>query len=167
MYLLCIKNYNIYIKKFLYEKHGKCIIKMPYANTIKVKGGLRMDKKELWEKAGSELRNLRKGTGLSVFKVGRAIGVSGSYISQFERGSCAPSEPTLIALGQLYGVDQKQLFSLYNRLPNDEIDVIMQYPELRQLFIDVTKDKNFNPEKMSKVIEEFKTMAKEYYNKGD
>ena len=64
-------------------------------------------------------------------------------------------------------MDQKQLFSLYNRLPNDEIDVIMQYPELRQLFIDVTKDKNFNPEKMSKVIEEFKTMAKEYYTKGD
>lgn len=136
-------------------------------NTIKIKGGFDVDKKEQWEKAGNELRQIRKGTGLSVFKVGRAIGVSGSYVSQFERGSCAPSEPTLIALAELYGIDQKQLFNLYGKLPNNEIDMIMHYPELRQLFIDVTKDKNFNSEKMSKVMEEFKAMAKDYYTKGD
>lgn len=126
-----------------------------------------MDKKEQWEKAGNELRQIRKGTGLSVFKVGRAIGVSGSYVSQFERGSCAPSDATIVALSELYGVDQKQLFNLYGKISNDEINTIMQYPELRQLFIDVTKNKNFEPEKMSKVIEEFRTIARDYYSKGE
>ena len=72
-----------------------------------------MDKKEMLIKSGAKLKELRKATGMSVFKVGKAIGMSGSYVSQFERGSCPPSDAALIALSDLYGVDKQKLFDLY------------------------------------------------------
>ena len=112
--------------------------------------------------AGKKLQEYRKQTGLSIFKVGRQIGVSGSYISQVENGKRPASEAMLVAMADLYGVDKKELFNLYNKMPNDEITTIMQHPELRQLFLDVTNDKKFNAEKLSNVIQEFRKMAEEY-----
>lgn len=117
--------------------------------------------------AGAKLKEYRKQTGLSIFKVGRQIGVSGSYISQVENGKRPASDSMLVAMAELYGVDKKELFALYDKMPNDEISTIMQHPELRQLFLDVTNDKKFNPEKLSKVIEEFRLMAKEYEDEGE
>lgn len=117
--------------------------------------------------AGKKLQEYRKKTGLSVFKVGRQIGVSGSYISQVETGKRPASEGMLIAMAELYGVDKKELFGLYNKIPNDEINTIMQYPELRQLFLDVTSDANFTPTTLSKIIQEFKQMKKKYNDKDD
>lgn len=112
--------------------------------------------------AGKKLQEYRKQTGLSIFKVGRQIGVSGSYISQVENGKRPASEAMLVAMADLYGVDKKELFNLYNKMPNDEITTIMQHPELRQLFLDVTNDKKFNAERLSNVIREFRKMAEEY-----
>ena len=112
--------------------------------------------------AGKKLQEYRKQTGLSVFKVGRQIGVSGSYISQVETGKRPASDGMLMAMADLYGVDKKELFDLYKKMPNDEVATIMQHPELRQLFLDVTNDKKFNAEKLSSVIQEFRKMAEEY-----
>ena len=116
--------------------------------------------------AGKKLQEYRKQTGLSIFKVGRHIGVSGSYISQVENGKRPASDGMLMAMSDLYGVDKKELFNLYNKMPNNEINTIMQHPELRQLFLDVTNDKKFDSDKLSNIIEEFKRMAKEY-DEGD
>lgn len=129
-----------------------------------------MDVRQIKEEnviAGEKLKEYRKQTGLSVFKVGRHIGVSGSYISQVENGKRPASDAMLIAMAELYGVDKKELFDLYNKMPSDEVNTIMQHPALRQLFLDVTNDKKFNPEKLSKVIEEFRLMAKEYEDEGE
>lgn len=117
--------------------------------------------------AGKKLQEYRKQTGLSIFKVGRQIGVSGSYISQVENGKRPASEAMLVAMADLYGVDKKELFNLYNKMPNDEINTIMQHPELRQLFLDVTNDKRFDAQKLSHVIEEFRKMAEEYNDEED
>ena len=112
--------------------------------------------------AGKKLQEYRKQTGLSIFKVGRQIGVSGSYISQVENGKRPASDAMLIAMADLYGVDKKELFDLYNKMPNDEVATIMQHPELRQLFLDVTNDKKFDAQKLSSVIQEFRKMSEEY-----
>lgn len=112
--------------------------------------------------AGKKLQEYRKKTGLSIFKVGRQIGVSGSYISQVENGKRPASDAMLMAMADLYGVDKKELFDLYNKMPNDEVATIMQHPELRQLFLDVTNDKKFDAQKLSSVIQEFRKMAGEY-----
>ena len=150
-----------------YGKYRKHILKVPQANTNPTKGGLCVDKNSIKKEADAKLRELRKGTGLSIFKVGRAIGVSGNYISQIERGDRPASDAVLVALSDLYHVDQKGLFGLYGRMPSDEINKIMALPELRQLFIDVTGDKKVNPDNINEIIEEFKIIAKKYYDKGD
>ncbi len=112
--------------------------------------------------AGKKLQEYRKQTGLSIFKVGRHIGVSGSYISQVENGKRPASDAMLMAMADLYGVDKKELFDLYKKMPNDEVATIMQHPELRQLFLDVTTDKKFDAQKLSSIIQEFRKMAEEY-----
>ncbi|MBC8579256.1 helix-turn-helix domain-containing protein [Zhenhengia yiwuensis] len=127
-----------------------------------------MDKQELREIAGAKLQEIRKGTGLSIFKVGRAIGVSGGYISQIERGVRPPSDAVLIRLAELYSVEQKELFGLYEKLPDDEVNMIMQMPELRNLFTELTSKKDITDEDRKEMLEEFKVIAKKYYNKdGD
>ena len=125
-----------------------------------------MDKIEQRKEAGAKLREIRKATKLSVFKVGRAIGMSGNYISQIERGERPASDAALVALSELYGMDKKDLFDLYGKLPNDEVNMIMQMPELRNLFIEVTSRKDVNEEDRKEMLEEFKEIAKKYYNKG-
>ena len=126
-----------------------------------------MDKREQRKEAGAKLRELRKATKLSVFKVGRAIGMSGNYISQIERGERPASDAALVALADLYGVNQKELFALYGKLPNEEVNMIMQMPELRNLFIEVTGKKELSDQDRQEMLEEFKVIAKKYYNKGD
>lgn len=126
-----------------------------------------MDKNEQKKIAGAKLRELRKATKLSVFKVGRAINMSGNYISQIERGERPASDAALVALADLYGVDQKELFALYGKLPSDEINMIMQMPELRHLFTEVTSKKGVTDEDRKEMLEEFKAIAQKYYNKGD
>jgi transcriptional regulator with XRE-family HTH domain len=137
-------------------------------STLTLKGGADLDKQELREIAGAKLQEIRKGTGLSIFKVGRAIGVSGGYISQIERGVRPPSDAVLIRLAELYSVEQKELFGLYEKLPDDEVNMIMQMPELRNLFTELTSKKGITDEDRKEMLEEFKVIAKKYYNKdGD
>ena len=137
-------------------------------STLTLKGGADLDKQELREIAGAKLQEIRKGTGLSIFKVGRAIGVSGGYISQIERGIRPPSDAVLIRLAELYSVEQKELFGLYEKLPDDEVNMIMQMPELRNLFTELTSKKGITDEDRKEMLEEFKVIAKKYYNKdGD
>ena len=126
-----------------------------------------MDKKEMWQQSGAKLKEMRKATGLSVFKVGRAIGVSGSYVSQFERGSCAPSDAALIALADLYGVDKQALFDLYGKIHNEEVDILMQYPQLRETIIELTSNPKASKEDVDEMLAEFQLIVQNHFKKGD
>ena len=121
-----------------------------------------MDKKELWKEAGAKLREIRKATGQSVFKVGRAIGVSGSYISQVERGSCAASDAVLVALSELYGVDKQALFDLYKRIEDEEANRLMDNPMFRKVFTQVTTDKKLSQSEKDEIAKELERIALKY-----
>lgn len=121
-----------------------------------------MDKKELWKEAGAKLREIRKATGQSVFKVGRAIGVSGSYISQVERGSCAASDAVLVALSELYGVDKQTLFDLYKRIEDEEATRLMDNPMFRKVFTQVTSDKKLSQDEKDEIAKELERIALKY-----
>lgn len=121
-----------------------------------------MDKKEMWVQSGSKLKELRKATGMSVFKVGRAIGVSGSYVSQFERGVCAPSDAALIALANLYGVDKQTLFDLYKRIEDEEANRLMDNPMFRKVFTQITSDKKLSQNDKDEIVKELERIAQKY-----
>ena len=126
-----------------------------------------MDEYEKYVKASARLRELRKTTGQSIFAVGRAIGVSGSYISQIENGKRPASDSVLVALAELYGVDKNELFGYYGRMTDDAIERIMDIPALRRLFTKITSKSNLTPEELEAYISDFKEAAQELYNKGD
>ncbi|MGL4798372.1 MAG: helix-turn-helix domain-containing protein [Cellulosilyticaceae bacterium] len=118
-------------------------------------------------KAGEKLKELRKATKKSIFKVGRAIGVSGSYISQIETGKRPASDSVLVALSTLYGVDKNELFGYYGKMSDDAIEQIMQVPELRRLFTKITSKERIHPEELDAYLSDFKEAAEELYNKGE
>lgn len=126
-----------------------------------------MNENEKYTKAGAKLRELRKITGKSIFKVGRAIGVSGSYISQIENGKRPASDGVLIALAELYGVDKNEVFGYYGKMTDDAIDKIMQVPELRRLFTQITSNKKLSQEELNAYLSDFKDAAERLYTKGD
>lgn len=128
---------------------------------------LKMNEYEKYVKAGVRLRELRKTTGQSIFAVGRAIGVSGSYISQIENGKRPASDSVLVALAELYGVNKDELFGYYGRMTDDAIERIMDIPALRRLFTKITSKSNLTPEELEAYISDFKEAAQELYNKGD
>lgn len=121
-----------------------------------------MNKKELWKEAGAKLRDMRKATGQSVFKVGRAIGVSGSYISQIERGSCAASDAVLVALSDFYGVDKKVLFDLYKRIEDEEVNRLMNNPMFRKVFTQISTNKKLSLEDKNEIARELERLALKY-----
>lgn len=125
-----------------------------------------MDKNELYKVAGAKLRELRKATSNSIFKVGRLIGVSGNYISQIERGDRPASDAVLVALAELYSVDKKELFNLYGRIENEEVDMLMKNPELRKTLTEMTSNKHLSKEDMDEMVREFQQIAEKYFNKG-
>ncbi|MEG0152042.1 MAG: helix-turn-helix transcriptional regulator [Cellulosilyticaceae bacterium] len=123
-----------------------------------------MDKQSLREQAGSKLRAIRKSTNLSVFKVGRAIGVSGSFISQIERGVRAPTDAILISLADLYAIPQSNLFDLYERLEVSELNALLSNPSLRKTFTQITADKNLSEEDVALIVKELQKVADKYLN---
>lgn len=78
-----------------------------------------------------------------------------------------PSDAALIALSDLYGVDKQKLFDLYGKIHNEEMDVLMQYPQLRKTIIELTSDPKVTKEDVDEVLAEFQLIVKNHFTKGD
>lgn len=128
---------------------------------------MRLDKQLLRRQAGAQLREFRKKNALSVFKVGKAIGVSGSFISQIERGIRAPSDAVLISLASLYEVPRQSLFDLYRRLDNMSLDTLLANPALRKTLTQITTDKTLSPEELSLISHELQRVADKYLTRKE
>lgn len=113
-----------------------------------------MDKQELREQAGQKLKEIRKGTGLSIFKIGRRIGVSGGYISQIERGIRPPSDAVLCSLAEVYEVEKQTLFDLYRRVENEELSAYIDNPIARKTFAQISANKKLSDEQKERLMKE-------------
>lgn len=72
--------------------------------------------KELFVALGEHLQAKRKQAGLSQGDVASKLGYgSPQFVSNFERGLCAPPLPKLKALVQLYDMDGEQVLRLMMR----------------------------------------------------
>jgi len=121
-----------------------------------------------WIEAGAMLRDLRKGIGLSVHKVGRQIGVSGGYIAKIERGENNPSDAVLESLAELYKKDGEELFNLYNKVESEEIKSFAKlHPEIRKTVTALSTDKDITDEEALKIAERIKEITKEILNGED
>lgn len=121
-----------------------------------------MDKQELRKQAGQKLKEIRKGTGLSIFKVGRAIGVTGGYISQVERGLCSVSDAVLSSLADLYQVERGTIFDLYRRVENEELNAYLDNPAIRKTFTQITANKKLSEEDKTILLQELQSTIDKY-----
>jgi transcriptional regulator with XRE-family HTH domain len=120
---------------------------------------------EKWIDAGTELRDLRKKTKLSVFKVAKMVHISGNYLSMLERGINAPSDTVLFNLSEFYKVNPSDLFKLYDRVvpPNDEQLTAM--PSLKKIMTEISIDSRLTPEEKEDFAKQVYQIANNLINK--
>lgn len=104
-----------------------------------------MDKSRL-KIAGDKLRELRKKTTFSVFKVAKQVHISGNYLSLLERGINSPSDTVLINLSQFYGVEPSELFKLYDRVVPPNNEQLTAIPSLRKIMTQISVDEKLTSE---------------------
>ena len=63
-----------------------------------------------WKEAGEKLKECRKSTKLSIFKVAKKVHISGNYLSRLERGINAPSDTVIFNLAEFYNIEPSELF---------------------------------------------------------
>lgn len=101
---------------------------------------------DMLEKAGAELRKLRKKTGLSIFKVAKKVHISGNYLSLLERGANAPSNTVLFNLSEFYNVPPEQLFKLYGKVVPPTPEQLIKMPSLKKIITEISIDPRLSDE---------------------
>ena len=104
-----------------------------------------MDKSRL-KIAGDKLRELRKTTNFSVFKVAKQVHISGNYLSLLERGINSPSDTVLFNLSEFYGVEPSELFKLYDRVVPPNNEQLTAIPSLRKIMTQISVDEKLTSE---------------------
>lgn len=117
-----------------------------------------VERGDLIKKAGEELRKLRLNTGLSVFKVAKAIHISGNYLSEIERGEKEPSDIVLDSLASFYKVDNSDIFALYNRVAPSEALFLTNNTSLRKTLTQIATDKRITDEERESVFSELNVL---------
>lgn len=99
-----------------------------------------------WEKAGARLKECRKSTKLSIFKVAKKVNISGNYLSRLERGINAPSDTVIFNLAEFYNIEPSELFALYDRTPSPNSEKLNSIPSLRKILTEISLDSRLTPE---------------------
>jgi DNA-binding XRE family transcriptional regulator len=71
-----------------------------------------MDKETLYKKLGSNIRHLRKTTGLTQMQLAERVDRSEDAISNIERGTSAPPPETALAIAQALNLQLTDLYDL-------------------------------------------------------
>lgn len=114
--------------------------------------------------AGAKLEEIRKSKQLSSFKVSHALNVPRKYIKGIERGDYAPSEPVLIALSEIYQIDSQTLLSLYGLTMRDDVKLLMQKPQLKNIMVGCTAKPDLTPASYEEMLKEFRYMDIKYFS---
>ena len=125
-----------------------------------------MDELKL-KNAGEKLRQLRKESKLSVFKVAKQIHISGNYLSLLERGLNSPSDAVLFNLADFYGVEPAGLFKLYDRVVPPNNEQLTAIPSLKKIMTEISIDPRLTPEEKEEFAQRVYNIANDLIDKGD
>lgn len=121
-----------------------------------------------WEKVGSKLREYRKASKLSIFKVAKRIHISGNHLSRLERGINAPSDAIIFKLAEFYGIEPSELFALYDRVPSLNSVKFNSIPSLKKIMTEIFLDSKLTDEEkeeFANTVYEFTLNLKKKDNK--
>lgn len=112
------------------------------------------EKESMLIKAGEVLKEIRTGKGKSVHKVAKAIHISGSYLSEIERGLKEPSDVVLEAIAKYYETDMAFLCSLYGRIAPAETNLLLNNPSFRKVVTQMSIDERLTDEEREHIGKE-------------
>ena len=118
-----------------------------------------------WENSGNVLRDIRKKTKLSVFKVAKQVHISGNYLSMLERGINAPSDTVLFNLAEFFGVEPIELFKLYDRVVPPSDEQLTAIPSLKKIMTEISVDTRLTPEEKEKFAKQVYNIANDLFKK--
>lgn len=115
--------------------------------------------------AGETLKEIRKKTKLSIFKVSKNVHISGNYLSLLERGINVPSDTVLLNLAEFYEVDPSELFKLYDKIlppTNEQLNAI---PSLKKIITEISIDEKLTHEEKEEFAKQVYQIANDLINK--
>ena len=104
-----------------------------------------------WAEAGEKLKELRKNTKLSIYKVAKRVHISGNYLSLLERGINAPSNVIIFNLAEFYNIEPEIIFKWYNRIlpPNDK--QLESMPSLKKIMTELFIDPRLSDDEKNEI----------------
>ena len=115
--------------------------------------------------AGETLKEIRKKTKLSVFKVAKKVHISGNYLSMLERGINAPSDTVLLNLAEFYEVDPSELFKLYDKIVPPRNELLTAIPSLKKIITEISVDAKLTHEEKEEFAKQVYQIANNLINK--
>lgn len=118
-----------------------------------------------WKQAGEKLKEIRKKTNLSVFKVAKKTHISGSYLSMLERGINCPSDTVLFHMAEFYQVNPADLFKLYDRVVPPTNEQLNAVPSLKKIITEISIDPKLSATEKEAFAEQLYKIANDMINK--
>lgn len=118
-----------------------------------------------WKQAGEKLKEIRKRTKLSIFKVAKNTHISGSYLSMLERGINCPSDTVLFNLSEFYEVDPSDLFKLYDRVVPPTNEQLKAMPSLKKIMTQISIDPRLSADEKEAFAQQVYEIANDIINK--
>lgn len=118
-----------------------------------------------WKQAGEKLKEIRKKTSLSVFKVAKKTHISGSYLSMLERGINCPSDTVLFNMAEFYQVNPADLFKLYDRVIPPTNEQLNAVPSLKKIITQISIDPKLSATEKEAFAEQLYKIANDIITK--
>ncbi|MBQ3420230.1 MAG: helix-turn-helix transcriptional regulator [Romboutsia sp.] len=104
-----------------------------------------------WAEAGEKLKELRKETKLSIYKVAKKVHISGNYLSLLERGINAPSDIIVFNLAEFYNVKPEVIFKWYNRILPPTDKQLEAMPSLKRIMTELSIDSRLSDDEKDEI----------------
>jgi transcriptional regulator with XRE-family HTH domain len=86
-------------------------------------------KREIDKNFGLFLKELRKGKGVSIKKLGPQLDINYSYISKLENSHTLPSEDLIKKIAAVFDYDEEELMLRAGKIPDDIIEILRGNPK--------------------------------------
>ncbi|KLU65692.1 helix-turn-helix domain protein [Desulfosporosinus acididurans] len=114
---------------------------------------------------GQYLLSLRTEKGLTQPVVGKALGISSSYLSEIEKGVRMPSDELIEEFANYYGVNDNDLFQRYGKIPVIVRQEMREHPYLQDTLAELRrlrKKGKITDEQSDKLLREITTVYKKH-----
>lgn len=111
--------------------------------------------------AGKKLTMIRAKKGLQLIEVAEKLDMSVSFLSDVENGQKVPGDLTIRKMAHIYGVDERILFKLYNKIPMGIIEEIEENPDLERVLSEIRYSRQLSNEQKQKLYKKMQQLYEE------